>query len=117
MTEINEHILKLTGKVTLPKPLGLSKRYWVRVEGDVTESRDIDNQDGTFNREFKFEPQTVEVENDKGERIATKTKSKMHAQIRQAHWKWATDNMSDMEYEEFGRRLINKMEDVMEVLK
>lgn len=117
MQTINEHILKLTGKVTLPRPLMLSKTYRVNIEGDVTESKDTDNQDGTFNREFKFEPLMVEVLNELGQSMATKTKSKMSQKIRGRHFAWQSENMSDMDYEEFGRRLINKFDEVMEILK
>lgn len=116
MENINENILRLTGKVSLPKPLALSKSYVVSIEGDVTESKDIDNQDGTYNREFKFEPRLVEVVNENGDRLKTRDKSKMHQKIRGRHHIWATDCNSDMDYEEFGAKLIEHFDDVMEVI-
>lgn len=114
---INEHILKLTGKVTLPKPLTLSKTYLIGVEGDVTESTDKDNNDGTFNREFKFEPLTVEVVNEKGDSIRAMGKTKMHQKIRGRHWVWQQENQSDVDYEQFGNLLIQKFDEVMEILR
>ena len=117
MQTINEHILKLTGKVTLPKPLSLGKTYEVVVKGDVTEVRDIDNQDGTFNREFKFEPLTVEVVNDKGDSMKAREKGTTSKKQRGRHHFWAEENNNEMTYDQAGALIIKHYDEVMDLVK
>jgi len=116
-TPVNEHILKLTGKASLPLALTMSKTYEVVLKGDITKTSDVDNQNGTINREYRFEPHHVEIVNDKGARIVGKDTSKTSQKIRSRHHIWTIDNASQLDYEWMGRQLVAHYDEVMELLK
>lgn len=80
--QINEHILKLTGKVSLPKELLNGNNYTLSVTGSVTSRTEEDNQDGTVNWVYKFEPVLVEILTEKGETIKAKDRRKLSQKLR-----------------------------------
>lgn len=114
--KINEHIIKLTGKVSINKKLSIDKNYKIRLDGDITETSDISNQDGTFNRQYKFEPLTCEIENENGQKVGGNVKSKTHAKIRGRHHIWRMENNSELDYDKFGRLLVLNFDEVMDLL-
>ena len=69
---INSHILKLTGKAELPKELELGFNYKVTIDGSVTETTTVDNENGTVDVIYKFLPVLVETLTPKGERLKLK---------------------------------------------
>lgn len=113
--EINEHILKISGKATLLEPLDLSKSFKLEVDGAVTETTDIDNDDGTFARAYKFKPTLVRVLKDNGEVTRTKdlrSRSKqMRATIRYEWQKTETD-LTEQEY--YDQRMAGLIEKIIE---
>src|SRR3990170_3118777 len=70
--KINEYVLRLGGKVTLLEPVDLGHNYSIKVGGSITEKTDKDNEDGTINRYFKFEPVQVEIISPLGKTIKSK---------------------------------------------
>ena len=76
---INENILRLTGKVNLAQPLELGNDYTITVTGAITAATTIDLHDGSFDRIFKLEPRLVTAIDDKGETLKIKDKGS-HAQ-------------------------------------
>lgn len=52
--QINEHILRLTGKVELEEPMVFGSDYTLTISGQIVKTEDMDNQDGTFNRIYTF---------------------------------------------------------------
>ena len=70
--EINENILKLTGKVSLPEPLQIGHNFKIVIEGSVTDENLHDNNNGTFDKIYRFEPVLVEAITPSGERIKAK---------------------------------------------
>lgn len=99
--EINEHILKISGKATLLEPLDLSKSFKLEVDGAVIETSDTDNEDGTFNRSYKFKPTIVSVLKDNGETTKTKDTRSRSQQLRAVitrEWRASTENITAEEY-------------------
>ena len=66
MAEINEHILKLTGKCSLEAPLKLRTNYQIDISGTVTSITQSDNEDGTENLTYRFEPVLALIKNEFG---------------------------------------------------
>lgn len=109
--KINEYVLKLTGKANIPVPLKVGSSYTAKIEGAITSETKEDNDDGTYNVYFKFQPIIAEITNENG--VTTKTKDlrkdsqKMRAIIRR---EWEDSNNSEKTEEEYYRK---RMSDLM----
>lgn len=99
--KINEHVLKLQGKATLLKELELGHSFKVLVDGAIDQTIDEDNQDGTYNRLYRFRPILAEIIHDNGEITKTKdTRSRsqqMRAVIRR-EWQESNEPVSEKDY-------------------
>src|SRR3990167_10026565 len=105
--KINEFVLRLGGKVTLLEPVDLGHNYSIRVGGSITEKTDKDNEDGTINRYFRFEPVQVEVTSPLGKTIKSKdprSKSKLLRACLYRAWKESNSDLGD---EEFYEKVMN----------
>ena len=70
MKEINDNVLKISGEVSLPEPLEPGHDYLISIQGKVTEGGGLkDNDNGTFDKIFKFKAATAEVLKDEGKTI------------------------------------------------
>jgi hypothetical protein len=106
---INEHILKLTGKANLPQELNLGYNYKITIDGEITTITDSNNQDGTKDRIYKFEPVLAEVQKDNGEVIKLKDTRKKSVQLRNSiirHWR---ETNSNIDQEDFYEKEMNKI--------
>jgi hypothetical protein len=99
--KINEHILKLSGRANIPQGLFIGKAYKISIDGEVTSTTDSNNQDGTCNRVYKYEPITVEIKNEYGDTIKTKDVRKRSVQVRKTLWKFWMTSGTDMDFETF----------------
>lgn len=54
--QINEHILKLSGKASIVGPLVIGKDYTFSGTGSVVKVEENDNQDGTINVTYILKP-------------------------------------------------------------
>src|SRR3990172_1191094 len=84
---INENILRLTGKVNLAQPLELGNDYTITVTGAITTATTIDLHDGSYDRIFKLEPRLVTAIDDKGETIKIKDKGSQAQKLRNRLYK------------------------------
>ena len=113
-TTINEYILKLTGKVNLPESLEMGHSYKVLIDGEITQVTDSNNQDGTINKSYKFEPLICEVQKDNGDTIKAKDPRKNSVKIRKVCYAiWATkqtDKTADEVYDKVTNIIIQNME-------
>lgn len=100
---INEHILKISGRATLLEPIDLSKNYKIQVDGAITQVTDVDNQNGEYDRIYKFEPTVVTVLKDNGEITRTKDTRSRSQQLRAVitrEWRESNENITAEEYYE-----------------
>lgn len=103
---INEHILKLQGKATLLESLDLGRAFKLEVDGAVDQTTDEDNQDGTFNRYYRFRPILVKVLFDNGEVTRTKDTRSRSKQMRAAiRREWESKNEPVTEEDYYDRRM------------
>ena len=123
--EINDYVLRLTGKVSLLQPINLGENYKFTISGSITSQTDKDNHDGTINREYRIEPIVVELINELGQAIKSKdsrSKSKLLRACFYKDWKEIPNDLGDedfydavMEYvirnhDKFAERAIQKLE-------
>lgn len=113
---VNEHILKLSGKASIPTGLTLSRTYQLQLTGDVTSVSESDNQDGTVNKSYRFEPLVVEVINDKGNRIVSKDRTKTSSKNRSRHHIWQAETLSDIGYDKAYEFIRRHFDAVMELV-
>lgn len=120
--QVNSFWLKLTGKCNIPSPLELDHGYKVRIEGAVPSSTDESNEDGTFDRIFKFVPILVEIEDEKGEVIKAKDTRSWSSKLRRTLYHvWESENdetiTHEEHYERFMKFLFKKVYDLAEEAK
>jgi hypothetical protein len=116
-TTKNSLVLRLGGKVEIPSALEIGKIYVSRIRGAITSMTEADKNDGSHTLAYKFEPEFVELITDTGEKMEAKDPKKLSQKIRGRHWIWQQENQSEIAYERFGQTLINKFDEVMEILK
>lgn len=66
------HLLKISGKAELPKPVDIGHNYRVSVEGSVVSVNKSDNENGEFTYTYTFKPVNMELLTDKGEMLKLK---------------------------------------------
>ena len=111
---INEYILKLTGKATLPEALELGNSYKITIDGEITTATDSNNQDGTLNRIYRFEPILCEVLKDNGSTIKAKDIRKRSQQLRNGLWKkWKNENV-EIDFETYyDRKMLSIIQEII----
>ena len=99
--EINSYWLKMTGRCNIPKELQIDGGYKITAEGSIPSSTDVSNENGTFDRIYKFVPILVEIMTDKGEVIKAKDTRSRSAQIRRLLYRmWTEDTTTTLDHEE-----------------
>ena len=106
---INSHILKLTGKAELPKELELGFNYKVTIDGSVTETTTVDNENGTVDVIYKFLPVLVETLTPKGERLKLKDVRKESQKLRAKLYMVWSENNDSRSFEDFYNFIMMKI--------
>ena len=87
--KINEYVLKLTGKCSVPQSLEIGHNYKITIDGSITAETRSDNENGTFNVYYKFVPIVAEIQKDNGPVIKTKDTRSMSTKLRKViYWLW-----------------------------
>jgi len=98
---INEYVLQLTGKASLPKELVIEEAYTIELTGEVVSETKIPNNDGTFNILYKYRPIVAIIKDDHGTVIKTKDLRNNSVKFRKSAWKvWADKNVQG-DFEKF----------------
>lgn len=101
--EINAHNIKLTGKANIPKELEMGCSYKVLLDGEITSITEKNNQNGTKDRYYKFEPILASIEAENGEVIKAKDVRSRSRQLRNTLYReWEADPTAldfDAEYD------------------
>lgn len=102
MKTVNSHYLKLSGKSELPKELEIGNNYSLAIHGSITSVTEHDNQDGTVDRAYKFEPIRCEILTELGEVIKAKdTRGEGQKTRAWAYKYWQETNTGDMDFDTF----------------
>jgi len=99
--EVNEHILKLIGTVSLFGSLEIGDNYHVIIEGSIVGKSEDNNEDGTVNLTYKFRPIKVEVLTPKGQMIKTKDNRKMSQKLRGRIWMLWQESHEQIDFLEY----------------
>lgn len=117
-SEINSHILKLTGKCELPSEVAIGHNYHVSLKGSIISCTESDNEDGTLNRTYAFKPVTGEILTDDGEMLKLKDNRSNSTLIRQLVYKKWVNAASNAEFETYYdlvcRAIMQHMDDLIE---
>lgn len=102
--QINDYVLKLSGKVSILEPLAIGHNFKVEIDGTITNETLSDNQDGKFNLYYKFEPILCKIKKDNGEVIKAKDPRKNSQKLRRMVYAiWMNDASSLPEEEAYDR--------------
>lgn len=97
----NSFFIKFSGKANIPKPLELGNGYKVEIEGSIENQTDHNNNDGTFDRDFKFVPVLCTIITDEGKKIKAKDTRSRSSQLRRTLYRlWETDPKNPLEHEQ-----------------
>lgn len=107
MDTINEHIIKFTGKATALNALELGHNYKILVDGEITTLTRSNNQNGTIDVIYRFEPIIATIEKDNGEVIKTKDTRSKSEQLRKVVWKLWTLTSTSMDKETYYEKFMN----------
>lgn len=115
---INENILQLTGKATVPMEMPAGDAYTVHLTGEVVSQTKVPNGDGTYNLISKFRPIIAEIKNSHGETARTKDLRNNSIKFRKSCWKvWSqldTDSSFDQFYDWMTSKTIGLMDKLSE---
>lgn len=116
--EISSHILQLTGKAELPYEINMSSKYHISLEGGVNSISEIDNEDGTANKIYKFKSIKVELLDETGKvtklKDTRKNSEKLRSRIR---FMWQDKNIEtppDKYYDKVMAIFIKNLEEIIE---
>src|SRR3990167_4530750 len=105
--QINSHILRISGKVKLLEEVKIGHNFKVAVSGSITSEELKDNQDGTFDKIYRFEPVLVELVNPLGKTIKSKDPRSKSKLLRSVIWREWKDSQSELGDEDFYNLLMN----------
>lgn len=95
------YFIKLAGKGNIPEGLSIGHNYHIVAEGSVTEEKKSDNNDGSMNVTYKFEPVLIETVKETGESIRAKDTRSRSQQLRAALFRKWRDSNDDKEFDKF----------------
>lgn len=103
---INDYVVRLTGKASIPEALLIGQNYELHLQGTVTSLTESDKNDGSHVFYYKFEPVVVELITDKGESIKAKDPRSMSQLFRARLWKQWQSNADGLTFDQWYERLM-----------
>ncbi len=115
--EINDYVIKVGGSAALSEPLEMGKDYKVTLEGAVVSTTDIDLENGSVQRLFRFKTALVASLESKTRNIQVRDKSSLSKGFRDRHWIWGNEWQDTTHtYEWTMKKMTSNFEQVMEFL-
>jgi hypothetical protein len=109
--QINEFVVKLSGRASIPQELKIGNAYKLYFDCAVTAETLHDNQDGTFDKVYSLKPVRAEIMDDKGEAIKTKDfRSESQKTRSLIKWEWEQRG-GRMEFEKYYELMQRKIRD------
>ena len=106
---INDYIIKLTGKASLPEALDIGHNYTVKIQGSITAKTETDRFDGGRIYYYRFEPVIVEVITETGKTIRARDTRRASQRLRSAIWKLWQDKQINREFDEYYEEIMRKL--------
>lgn len=104
--QINSYILKVSGRAELPHDIEVGHNYHVSLEGSIPKVEMHDNEDGTWNQIYTFNPITVELLDKKGKTLKLKDTRSASQLLRGRLWKKWQDANTDLPFDEWYNRIM-----------
>src|SRR3990167_2206702 len=112
--EINDYIVKLTGKASILEKLELGKNYKIEIDASIVSTTDEDNEDGTLSRYYKVEPVLMKIVKDNGLVIKSKDIRSRSKQLRSAIWReWQAGNVNEDFDSYYDRVMVNIIKQII----
>ena len=99
--KINDHILKLSGEVSIAEGLENDTDYLAAIEGGVISVTEKPNGDGTADKIYKFKPSKVQVLDGKGKTIKSTDKKRNSQKFRNMINFFRQEKYPEIEEEQF----------------
>jgi hypothetical protein len=120
MPEVKDHVLKISGKMSIFEPVLMGHNYKLEIDSTITSITESDNNDGTVMRYYKCEPITAIVKKDNGEVVKAKDTRSMSQLLRARLWKyWSSKANTTQEFDDWYQALmlniIQRAEDIAEM--
>ena len=118
--EINSHIIKFTGDAELSAPLERYHSYKVIAEGVVEKQGYSNNNDGTENITYTFQPITAEILLDNGEVVSDARSKSISKKIRNRHHIWFEEHGEgdkEVSYKYIGGGIVKHFDEIAELIE
>ncbi len=113
--KVNDFVIKVGGSAALSEPLEMGKDYKVTLEGAVVSTTDIDLENGSVQRLFRFKTALVASLESKTRNIQVRDKSSQSKQFKSNHYFYERDNPgTKYTYDTVMNILNSRHEDLME---
>jgi len=106
--QINEHIIKFTGEVSIDSPLENGSDYMLGVQGGIEGLTEKPNHDGTANLIYKFRPSVVLTTTKKGQTVKSLDKKRNGQKFRNMVNYYRQQNYPEIEEEDFYDKFMAK---------
>lgn len=114
---VNENILKLTGRVSIPEALELDINYSLALQGSITGKDERINHNGTLDSIWRFEPVKCEILTPMGKTLRAKDPRKMSQKLRSVMYVVNQTEDPEAYYERNMTLLIKNWEEIEHYLK
>ena len=95
--KVNDHLVSLKGKAYIGQPLAYDKDYHISGVFSCSGAKEHPNGDGTVDITYYLEPNEVTIQDEVGNSVKMKTKSKKSQAMRMQIIMWARDNMPEIQ--------------------
>lgn len=106
--QVNEHILKLSGEVSLEAPLENDTDYLLALEGGIISKTEKPTGDGGIDIIYKFKPSRVITTNQKGSSVKSIDKKRNSQKFRNMINFFRKEKYPEIDEEEFYNRFMGK---------
>lgn len=117
----DDWLIKLSGKAAVSMPLSVNNNFKVVIQGEITEERKKNRQDGGMIYTWVFEPVLVETINHLGETLKAKDVRKTSQRMRSRSWLYWKDNNINMSDDDFwnwfGTGAIKCFDEIVDLIK
>lgn len=107
--EINEHIIKFSGELSIEGALENGADYMLGIEGGVDGITEKPNHDGTAKAVYKFRPTLLHITTPKGKTVKSLDKKRNSQKLRNMINYYRQNNFPEFDEEDFYNRFIGKL--------
>ena len=113
--QLNESYIQIKGKAMLLEPIDRSIAYKLEVDGEITEVKELNNENGKFDRVYVFQVARAEVKDNLGKVTRTKDSRRAHIKLRSTiRYEWEHSQSEKTEEEYYQEKMSKIMKAIIE---